>query len=61
MSSKSKAKTGGAFGNGLKRDRKPRKRPSLPGARLKRKHGSPKKAKHYAHVGMVKGNPDESK
>ena len=59
MSGKSKAKTGGAFGNGLKRDRKPRKRPSLPGARLKRKHATPKSAKHYAHAGMVRGNPDD--
>lgn len=37
MSNKSKSNTGGAFGNGPKRHRKPRKKPSLPGARLKKK------------------------
>jgi hypothetical protein len=40
MSNKSKARTGGAFGSGPKRLRKPRKKPSLPGARLKKSNGS---------------------
>ena len=47
--------------NGQKRHRKPKLKPSLPGARLKRKHATPKSAKHYAHAGMVKGNPDDPK
>lgn len=61
MSSRSKSNTGGAFGNGPKRHRKPKLKPSLPGARLKRRHATPKSAKHYAHAGMVKGNPDDPK
>lgn len=40
MSNKSKSNTGGAFGKGPKRHRQPKRKPSLPGARLKRRNES---------------------